>query len=115
MSLVVLGTIALFVLAFALGRTRGWWVPGVLVMVAAAVLFAAIEDTGGDVGGVGALGNGVLALAAIGLGAVGLVLVVFGAVRRATVMQLEAATSSPPAEPLAAATIVRRRPPVTPS
>ncbi len=74
--------LVLFVpLAFlvVLRRTRFAWLPGVLLIAGAFVLFAMIEPVHDDVGGIGALGNGVMALAAIGGGTYGLVLLAIGA------------------------------------
>ena len=109
MSFVVLGFIAVFALAFVLGRTRAWWVPGAVLVIGALVMFGSMEDTTGDAGGIGALGNGVLALGSIGLGFVGVLLIVFGAVRRGMTTKLDETTASAPAEPLATARVVRQR------
>lgn len=69
----------LLMLAFV-ARTRFSWLPGILVIAAAVVLFGMIDDDlHGDVGGIGAFANGVLTLAASGLSIYGVILLCVGA------------------------------------
>lgn len=77
MALVIFGPLLL--LAFV-AWTRFSWLPGVLVIVGAMVMFSMIDtDLHGDVGGISAFANGVLTLEAIGLFVYGVILLVVGA------------------------------------
>ena len=69
--------VPLLLLAFT-ARTRFSWLSGTLVLVAACAIFATIKPVHGDVGGIGALGNGLATIAAVGLSIFGLVLFVVG-------------------------------------
>ena len=65
------------VLAYLLRATRAWWLPGLLPWVGAVALYSKRDlDHPGDVGGLGAFGNGVLVLGALGLVLYGIVLLV---------------------------------------
>lgn len=108
-GLAVMGTLVVSVLAWAVRGTRAWWIPGALLLFAAVMTVSLISGTGGDVGGIGALANGIVTLGFMGLLFLSLVAFVIGGAGRAT-----ASKQAPPAEPevtLATATVVRHRHP----
>jgi hypothetical protein len=70
--------VPLLLLAFT-SRTQWSLLPGILVIVGACVTFGLIEPVHDDIGGMGALANGVLTLAAIGLSIYGVILLAVGA------------------------------------
>lgn len=67
------------VLTAALRRTVMFWLPGTALIILGFVAFGSMSDTHGDVGGLNAMANGVLALAGIGAIVYGLVCLVAGA------------------------------------
>lgn len=69
--------VPLVLLAFT-ARTRFALIPGVLVIIGACVTFGMIQPVHDDVGGIGALANGVLAVASVGLAIYGLILLALG-------------------------------------
>ena len=95
---VVVGFGPLVMLAL-LVRTRFAWVPGTLLMVGACVTFGVIPPVHDDIGGMGALANGVLTLVALGTFFYGLLLLVTGCV-------LSPKSERRQASPLPVATVV---------
>jgi hypothetical protein len=69
--------VPLILLAFT-ARTRFALIPGVLVIIGACATFGMIEPVHDNIGGIGALANGVMAVAAIGLSIYGLILLAIG-------------------------------------
>src|SRR5437868_4818174 len=67
------------VLTAALRRTVMFWLPGTGLLILGFVAFGSMSDTHGDVGGLNAMANGVLALAGIGAIVYGLVCLFAGA------------------------------------
>jgi len=61
-------------LAYACRNTAGWWIPGFALLVGGTIPFGFLEDTHGDVGGIGAMGNGILVIMGFALMAYGLLL-----------------------------------------
>ena len=70
--------VPLLLLAFT-SRTQWSLLPGILVFAGACLTFGLIEPVHDDIGGMGALANGVLTLAAIGLSIYGVILLAVGA------------------------------------
>jgi hypothetical protein len=62
-GLFLLIAIAPAILTYALRRTRLFWLPGAALVVLGIVAFGSMSDTHGDVGGIGAMANGVMAIA----------------------------------------------------
>jgi len=81
-----LGFLALvvpIVLAYVLRGTAWWWLASVLPWIGAAILVTMVDhDHPGDVGGIGAFGNGILYLGAIGLASYGAILLAMAYVAR---------------------------------
>jgi hypothetical protein len=78
-ALLLLIAIAPAILTYALRRTALFWLPGAALVVLGIVAFGSISDTHGDVGGIGAMANGVMAIAGmLALGYAGLCLLLGG-------------------------------------
>lgn len=71
--------------AYFVRTTRWWWTPPLIPWAAAAVLYSMQDhDHPGDVGGIGAFGNGVLVLCALGLALFGAILLAITGMTRRT-------------------------------
>ncbi|HEY0476523.1 MAG TPA: hypothetical protein VGD37_03315 [Kofleriaceae bacterium] len=74
--------IVLFAPALLLGwlrKTLLWWTPGAALAILGLVAFGSVSDTHGDVGGVAAMGNGVVVIGGMCLLGYALVCLVVGA------------------------------------
>lgn len=106
----ILGLLFVSALAYALRGTAGWWVPGTILVVVALLTFGMMSSGGGDVGGMGALANGVLGIGGAGLLLAGLL--AFAVAGSGPAKATASATkATEPAVPLASATVVRHRRP----
>ncbi len=72
-EIVVLIILASPLIAFALRRTGFGLIPGSLLMFGAVLLLVTIRPVHDDVGGIGALGNGIQAIGGIAIGLWGLI------------------------------------------
>lgn len=73
------------VLAYFVRTTRWWWAPPLIPWATAGVLVSMQDhDHPGDVGGIGAFGNGILVLGALGLVAYGAILLLVTHLTRRT-------------------------------
>ena len=109
-SFVGLGVMGLVVVSFTawvLRGTRAWWIPGAVLLFAAVMMMTLISSAGGDVGGVGALGNTVVTLGFMGLLAMSLAAFAIGGGGRAKPVASTAEQVPEPELPLA--TVVRHR------
>jgi hypothetical protein len=75
----ILGVFALPFIAGALKRTPAWWVPGAVLLLGAVAMLTQMEDTHGDVGGVGAMDNGITFIGSCIVTIVGLIALRVGA------------------------------------
>lgn len=106
MPALVLVAMILPVIAIMLRRTWAWWLPGALLVVGMFITFGLIEPPEDDIGGIGALANGVLVLAALGLGALSLISFALGGIGRNKAKAAESGATAP-IEPPPAARVVR--------
>ena len=82
-------------LAYAARNTAGWWIPGFALLVGGVIPFGLLEDTHGDIGGIGALGNGVLVIMGLALLAYGLLLLAITFATRAALRRRQPRPSLP--------------------
>jgi hypothetical protein len=106
-GLFLLIAIAPAILTYALRRTVLFWLPGAALIVLGLVAFGSMSDTHGDVGGIGAMANGVMAIAGmIALGYAALCLALGGLARSRASRSRQ---SVPPRVELPPATVVKDR------
>lgn len=98
--------IVVLVLSLTLSSTKAWWVMGALLLVGAAAIFLSIRPVEDDIGGIGAMGNGIAAIGAIVLGMLGTIVLVLSAWARNGFLVRQKGKQTPAVE-LPRATVVQ--------